>query len=126
MVLIVDAQKRLLGTLTDGDVRRAFLKGIKLDEPVGKIMCNQPTTMRDSDSREAIFKVMKENGYSGIPIVDEDNTVCDLVSLYNTNNQKNRRSLYYCLQVVLGGDYLNCIMPTVMLKIGGANIRKDY
>ncbi|MDG2348946.1 MAG: nucleotidyltransferase family protein [Gammaproteobacteria bacterium] len=124
MVLIVDAQKRLLGTLTDGDVRRAFLKGIKLDEPVSKIMCNQPTTMRYTESREAIFKVMKENGYSGIPIVDEDNKVCDLVSLYGVNNQNNQKIPVLLLAGGFGRRLhpLTASCPKPMLKIGGVPI----
>ena len=117
MVLIVDVKTIL--ELTDGDVRRAFLKGVKLDEPVSKIMCNQPTTMRYSESREAIFKVMKENGYSGIPIVDEDNKVCDLVSLYGVNNQNNQKIPVLLLAGGFGRRLhpLTASCPKPMLKI---------
>ncbi len=42
IVLVTDANRRLLGTVTDGDVRRGILKGIGLNEPIVKVMNDQP------------------------------------------------------------------------------------
>lgn len=39
IVMIVNDQRQLLGTLTDGDVRRALLKQLPLNTPVGNVMC---------------------------------------------------------------------------------------
>ncbi|MEN1592291.1 CBS domain-containing protein, partial [Pseudomonas aeruginosa] len=44
IVMIVNDQRQLLGTLTDGDVRRALLKQLPLNTPVGNVMCKTPRT----------------------------------------------------------------------------------
>ena len=38
VALVIDDSRRLIGTVTDGDVRRGLLRGIGLDEPVTRIM----------------------------------------------------------------------------------------
>src|ERR1043166_6974278 len=38
LVMIVDADRRLIGTATDGDIRRAILANIELSEPVTAIL----------------------------------------------------------------------------------------
>ena len=43
VALIVNDDKRLLGTVTDGDIRRGILRGVLLDEPIHKIMHTNPT-----------------------------------------------------------------------------------
>ena len=42
IVLVVDPRGRLIGTLTDGDTRRALLRGVALDVPVSSIMNSAP------------------------------------------------------------------------------------
>ncbi|MSQ92711.1 MAG: CBS domain-containing protein, partial [Gammaproteobacteria bacterium] len=44
--LVVDGERRLLGAVTDGDIRRAILLGIALDDPVRRCMNRQPTVGR--------------------------------------------------------------------------------
>ncbi len=39
IVMVVDHERRLLGTVTDGDVRRALLKRLSLETPVRDVMC---------------------------------------------------------------------------------------
>ena len=46
IALVVDSQCRLLGTLSDGDIRRGLLKGLSLSDPVEKCMHPMPTTVR--------------------------------------------------------------------------------
>ena len=46
IVLVCDDAMSLLGVVTDGDIRRALLKGVGLDCDVHKIMNSSPTTIR--------------------------------------------------------------------------------
>ena len=71
IVVVVDAENRLLGTVTDGDVRRAILKGIPLDKPVGLIMKKKPVVVRANESRDRILSIIKKKVIHQIPILDE-------------------------------------------------------
>jgi dTDP-glucose pyrophosphorylase len=48
-LLIVDKQRRLLGTVTDGDLRRGILDGLSLEDPISNCMFRTPTTASVSD-----------------------------------------------------------------------------
>lgn len=71
IVLIVDEEGRLVGTLTDGDIRRAILRNVSFNDPVEKIMHKTPVTANSTDSDEKILNLMKLRVVSQIPILDE-------------------------------------------------------
>ena len=63
IALVVDEKRKLLGTVTDGDIRRAILKGVKFDEPVNKIMNQHPTVGNpDEDSNSNLNVSENANG----------------------------------------------------------------
>ncbi|MFZ5644550.1 MAG: nucleotidyltransferase family protein [Bacillota bacterium] len=70
IAFVVDEKRRLLGTVTDGDVRRAILKRIPLDNPVANIMNSNPTVVHKNKKRNEILKIMKMKGLRHIPVVD--------------------------------------------------------
>ncbi|MBF0428957.1 MAG: CBS domain-containing protein, partial [Magnetococcales bacterium] len=57
LAMVTDAQNRLQGVVTDGDVRRALLKRMDLREPVLTIMNPVPIFARMTDSRERILSM---------------------------------------------------------------------
>ena len=75
IVLVVDETYHLLGTITDGDVRRAILGGIQLTEPASSIMNHNPTVAAINDDREAILIRMKQKDLKQIPILDDNGCV---------------------------------------------------
>jgi perosamine synthetase len=79
IVLVVDEQRRLLGTVTDGDVRRAILNGIGLDSKVSGIMNRNPITVSPTTDTQDIRRIFVEASIKQIPIVDSDGRVLDLV-----------------------------------------------
>jgi dTDP-glucose pyrophosphorylase/CBS domain-containing protein len=78
IALVVDASNKLVGTVSDGDVRRAILKGISLDRPVNEIMFTEPTVASCHESREAILASMKTRQLRQIPLVDQNGCVVGL------------------------------------------------
>lgn len=78
IALVVDGDQKLLGTISDGDVRRAILKGISLDNPVSEIMFTEPTVAYCHESRETVLAAMKTRQLRQIPIVDQDRHVVGL------------------------------------------------
>jgi len=78
IALVVDSEGRLLGTVTDGDVRRGILKGIPMDKPVQMIMNSKPTVVTIGDDIEHILGIMKFKGHRQIPILDNDGVLVSL------------------------------------------------
>ena len=78
IALVVDDAGRLVGTLSDGDVRRALLGGISLDDGVDKAMCTTPTVSRVDQDAKASLETMKRLGLHQMPVVDADGVVAGL------------------------------------------------
>lgn len=70
IALVVGAERTLLGTVTDGDVRRGILAGRELSEPVTAVMNPRPTTGTLADGRDRILDVMQRRRIHQVPIVD--------------------------------------------------------
>ena len=70
IALVVDEANTLLGTVTDGDVRRGILAGRDLADPVRLVMNTHPTTASLDDSRERVLGAMKARRIRQVPVVD--------------------------------------------------------
>lgn len=81
VALVVSEEQKLLGTVTDGDIRRGILSGISLEKPVGSIMCTKPSTAKSEDNREDILSLMKRKEIRQIPIVDDHGFIIGLETL---------------------------------------------
>ena len=81
IVLVVDERGHLLGTITDGDARRAVLKGHGLDEAVKEIMHSTPVTGGPGMGRREGLNLMKKHRILQLPIIDENGMVLDLLLL---------------------------------------------
>lgn len=86
IAMVVDANQKLLGIVTDGDVRRGILSRISLDDPVEKIMNKNPKVAKSSDSREAIDSFMREHSIIHLPVVDDTGMVIDLAVVENISD----------------------------------------
>ena len=75
IVLVVDEQRKLLGTVTDGDIRRGILRGLSYEESVTKIMKSNPVTTGTNVSKSEILELMQINDVARIPILNEKDQV---------------------------------------------------
>src|SRR6056297_2160187 len=73
IALVVDEDNELLGTVTDGDIRRAILNGIELDNPVEKVMNKDYISLSYQSTIKEKKKVFKSEKINQIPLVDKDN-----------------------------------------------------
>ena len=78
IVLIVDEYGKLLGTVSDGDIRRGLLKGLSLSSSVMQIVNRNPLVSPSGLSRELIMQLMLSNKIHHIPIVNERHEVLGL------------------------------------------------
>jgi perosamine synthetase len=78
VALVVDGNRRLLGLVTDGDIRRGLISGLNLETSVSETMVTNPVTAAAGTSTDEILSLM--NMYiRHIPVVDENRRLCDLV-----------------------------------------------
>ncbi len=122
--IIVDEDHRLLGTVTDGDIRRAILKGSSLDDPVETIMNASPRTARVGDDREGLIDLMRRNVCRHIPILDEDGKVVKLETLQEFVDYEHHENF---IVLMAGGQGkrlrpLTKTVPKPMLPVGGSPI----
>jgi len=78
IALVVDPDGRLLGVVTDGDVRRGMLSGMTLEAPVTHIMNARPVVARLGDDTRDMIATMDEHSIRHMPIIGDDGTVVDL------------------------------------------------
>ena len=71
IILVVSNDNLLIGTVTDGDIRRGMLKDIQLTDKISSIMNLDPLISSPEMSGSFILKLMQSNSFSAIPIVDE-------------------------------------------------------
>ena len=81
VVLIVDEARRLLGTITDGDIRRGILRGVGLDASVELVMHRSPTVASVEADREHTLSLMRINGFLQMPLVDDAGVVVGVETL---------------------------------------------
>jgi dTDP-glucose pyrophosphorylase len=94
IALVVDEQRRLLGTVTDGDVRRALLAGAELDDPIVPIVHRDPVTAAAGTDVRTLLGLMRSRDVDQVPLL-EDSRVTDIAFLRDLLNTAN---------VLAGGD----------------------
>ncbi len=70
IALVVGPTRELVGTVTDGDVRRGILAGRELSEPVTSVMNTSPRTATLADGRERILQLMRRRRIHQVPVLD--------------------------------------------------------
>lgn len=79
IALVVDASNKLVGIITDGDVRRSILKGCSIDVKVEAVMNKNPVVAKAGISTTDLLNLMSER-IKHIPIINEEERVIDLAS----------------------------------------------
>lgn len=81
IALVADEGGRLLGTLSDGDVRRAIIGRVSLSAKVEQAMNRTPRTASASASRESVLRLMEQNDVLVVPLLDEDGRLAGVHNL---------------------------------------------
>jgi len=81
IALIVDDSDRLLGTITDGDIRRALINQYDMDHNIDLVMNKNPITASIKTSNKDILTLMSDKELLHMPIVDKNNVVCGIETM---------------------------------------------
>jgi dTDP-glucose pyrophosphorylase len=107
IALVVADDNVLLGTVTDGDVRRALLRGLDLQSGVGEIMFRSPMVVPPEMERDMVLHLMRANRMHQIPVVDERRRVIGL-HLVNDVLMPSARSNAF---VIMAGGFGRRLRP---------------
>lgn len=120
IALIVAEGDKLLGTLTDGDVRRALLKHLPLNTPVTEVMNIKPKTAELNWTESRLLAVLEQYELLQIPLVDREGRVVGLANLQDILNRHRHDNPVFLMAGGFGTRLRpltnNC--PKPMLKIG--------
>lgn len=78
LVLVSTADDKLLGTVSDGDIRRGLLRGLGMDSHIDEIVVRSPLVVPPNVARETVLHLMMANKIQQIPIVDQARRVVGL------------------------------------------------
>lgn len=122
IIFVVDHKNGLVGTLTDGDIRRALLKGSSLHDPVKDVMRSDFYYLEKEKHDIVKFDHIREKGINLVPIVDADHQIDRLINL-----SKVRSLLPLHAVLMAGGEGkrlhpLTKKHPKPLLRIGGKPI----
>ena len=81
IALVVDENNKLLGTLTDGDIRRGFLKDEKFDCSVNNLMNKDFKYINEGTNSKEALELMKMEQIYQIPVINNKGIVVDLLLL---------------------------------------------
>jgi dTDP-glucose pyrophosphorylase len=106
-LIIIEENGKLLGTLSDGDLRKAILKGDHISNSIEKIFNPKPVTLCKGDySIDDAKEIFLKNRFDLIPIVDRKGKVVDVLlwnKVFNNGEQKKYEKLDVPVVIMTGG-----------------------
>lgn len=106
IILVADSKDRLLGTVTDGDIRRGFLKGVSINSEVTCVMNKNPVCAHSSYSSEKIYSIMERTGMLCIPVLEDDKTIIGFETINRIDEANDETSV-----VLMAGGFGKRMMP---------------
>lgn len=124
VVLICNEEMKLLGTVTDGDIRRGLLRGLSLVSPIANVINSNPTFVTQNLNRESVLSLMSSKKIYQIPVLNDKLVI---VGLHIWDEETTRR-VYTNLMVIMAGGKgtrlmpMTSITPKPMLSVRGMPI----
>ena len=127
IVIVVDEKGKLLGTLTDGDIRRGLIKQCGLDTHLVDIMQKNPISVSIEDKRDLILEMMASESIHQVPIIDKKRKVVGLETLESLSESNKFDNPV----VLMAGGFgtrlqpLTYDIPKPLLKVGSKPILEN-
>lgn len=124
IALVIDDSGRLIGTITDGDIRRAILKGTSLEDPISFIMNKNFIFVSQHYSRMFIETIFKTRGIMQVPVLDDSMRVIDVIFYHEFFKEPSKENWALIMAGGMGTRLhpLTKDIPKPMLRVGAKPI----
>lgn len=126
IAVIVSANQTLQGVVTDGDIRRGLLAGIKINDSITVIMNRKPTKAQSTMSSSSVIELLKQSGLETLPVVDSRNCVVDVILLSDLTKEKDtgKAEGFSSALIMAGGEGRRLLpltenLPKPLVEVGG-------
>ena len=93
-LIVVDKEKKLLGTITDGDIRRSILKNNDLKKSIKNVFNKNPIYfVKGQYTKEKIFKILFKKKINATPIINSQKKVVDIIFINNLFSPKIKKKI---------------------------------
>jgi dTDP-glucose pyrophosphorylase/CBS domain-containing protein len=116
--LFVHKDKRVIGSLTDGDIRRGLIRGLQLGDKVDKFMCRDFHFFNQNKTNAREIRALKNKGINLLPVL---NAGMEIIKIYNLNKLYSILPLDAVLMAGGRGERLRPLtdkVPKSMLPLG--------
>ncbi len=132
IVFVVDNHDRLIGVATDGDIRRAILRGASLNTMISKVMNRNPVKIYESwdekrlreylNSPEVVAKIPELKALI-IPILSDDDRIVGIKAIYRRKDEyvfKSPREIPSINKILVigGAGYIGSVLTRMLLGKG--------
>jgi len=129
ILFVTDEDNKLLGTVTDGDIRRGLINGFKFSDKVEKVMSIQFTSFfcDEADKKEEAERIMLRDKIEQIPILDNKKSVVDVIlwtDIFGEEKDLENKQFFTNPVVIMAGgkgtrlDPFTKILPKPLIPIG--------
>jgi dTDP-glucose pyrophosphorylase len=120
LAIVVDEANRLIGTVTDGDIRRGILREIPLDSPVKEVLNDNPLVVRPGEDPASVYASMKARSLRNLPVLDQEGRIVDVLTLEEIPDHHPRNNPVVLMAGGLGMRLrpLTNDTPKPMLSVG--------
>jgi dTDP-glucose pyrophosphorylase len=129
ILFIINDSQKLIGTLTDGDIRRGITRGVDLTAKIAEVMKENFISFNQEDEniKERAHGLMKEYLIEFIPVLDNAGKIIDIISLYEdlvSEPTRHKSTLFDNPVIIMAGgrgtrlDPFTKILPKPLIPLG--------
>jgi dTDP-glucose pyrophosphorylase len=133
ILFIVDSEEKLLGTLSDGDIRRGLIHGINFTDSVETVMHRNYISLPSGllDLEQQARQLMIRNKVEQIPVLEVNSKIVDVAlwtDIFGEKDEENKQSLHANQVVVMAGgrgtrlEPFTEILPKPLIPIGNKSV----